>query len=80
MNTISILISIIMPVVLITYISIDWFLSKKSESKGRVIYMSSDSIKIKQDHDSRQNDGEMVTNDEIIENVAYILDNYSDDI
>ena len=80
MNIFSILISIMMPVVLITYISVDLLRSKKTKNTARVIYMSSDPMIGKQDHDPRPNDGAMISNDEIIENAAYMLEHYANDM
>ena len=74
MNTISIIVSILIPLVVIGYII--WDLQSKLTVK--IPQMSHDAKIDDINHDSDVNNGNRLSQSEILENTDYMLDNYAD--
>jgi hypothetical protein len=74
MNTISIIVSIATPLVVIAYII--WDLSSKHVAK--VPKMSYDPKIDDKSYDCGENDGDILPQDEVLKNTAYIVDNYAE--
>jgi hypothetical protein len=74
MNTISIIVSVLVPLVVIGYII--WDLQEKYPVK--VPKMSYDAEIDDTNHDCGENNGDRLSQSEILENTAYMLDNYAD--
>ena len=74
MNTISIIISIMMPLIVVGYIIIDLYSSKKNKSSVILNNKEIDEVL----HDTNDNHGERKSKKTIIDNTDYILNTYSD--
>jgi hypothetical protein len=71
MNTVSIIVSILIPLIVISYIIVDLF-SKRTAKVSKASYDSEIDEKI---HATGENNGDRLSQDEILDNTSYLVDN-----
>jgi uncharacterized protein YneF (UPF0154 family) len=74
MNAISIVVSILLPVIVVGYIMTDLF-SKRKVTGSQISYDPKIDEKI---HERGKNNGERLSQKEILDNTVCMLDNYAD--
>ena len=74
MNTFSIVVSILMPLMVVGYIVGDW-LSRRPVKNHQITYDPKINEII---YDSRENEGERLSQEEILGNTSYLLNHYAE--
>jgi hypothetical protein len=74
MNTVSIIVSILIPLIVVVYIIVDLF-SKRTVKPPVMLYDKEIENAI---HETGRNHGDRLTQQEILDNTKYILEQYND--